>query len=155
MLNLRGLQREDSPKDKTATVANVGFFRRAMKHLEARRRLSRFRRYRSHLQEETVGALVNHIEGEARLLHLLKPDMLICSLYLSVWLLDTLARRRLLSKAAQPFQAELPARPQPGNSFIICHLCAYYVLDTKMLYSSRIAGLVGLFSLIEYIMAKA
>lgn len=150
-----GIAKRGTPKDKTAIVASFGFFRRAMDHLEARRRLSYFRRYHGHLQEEAVGTLINDIEGEARLLDIFKPDILICSLYISVWLLETLSRRRLLSKAAQPFQAELPARAQLGVFFILCHLCTYYMLKRKLFYSSRVAGLVGLYSLIDYLIAKA
>jgi hypothetical protein len=70
-------------KERKSTIADIGYFRRAIDHLEARRRLGRFRRYHSYLQEE-VGTAINDVEGETQQLDLLKPDILICSLYLSV-----------------------------------------------------------------------
>lgn len=126
-------------KERKSTVADVGHFQRATDYLEARRRLGRFRRYHSHLQEE-VGTAINDIEGETRPLDLLKPGTLMCSLYLLVWVLDVLAYRRLPDKAAKSLWDGLPARSQLGVFFVFCHLCAYYILGTKMLHSSRAAG---------------
>jgi hypothetical protein len=57
-----------------STIVDVGYFRRAMAYFEARRRLGRFRRYHSHLQEEEVGPAINDIAVETRTLDLLLPQ---------------------------------------------------------------------------------
>jgi hypothetical protein len=119
-------------KEGKSTITDVGYFWRAMDYLEARCRLGRFQRYHSHLQEE-VGTAIKDIEGETRPLDLLKPGVLMCSLYLSVWVLDVMAHRRLPDKAAKLFRDGLPARSQLGGFFVFCHLCAYYILGAKIL----------------------
>jgi hypothetical protein len=125
-----------------------------MHYLEARRRLHRFRRYHSHLQEEGVGTTIKDIEGDSRHFDLLKPDLLVCSLYLSVWLLDLLAQQRLPDKAAKSLRGGLQARSQLGGLYVFCHLCAYYMLGFKMLHSSRAAGLLSFHSLTEYVVHR-
>jgi hypothetical protein len=141
-------------KERKSTITDVGYFWRAMDYLEARRRLGRFRRYHSHLQEEEVGTAINDIEGETRPLDLFKPDILMCGLYLSICVLDVLAHRRFPDKAAKSFWDGSLARSQLGGVFVFCHLCAYYILGTKMLHSSRAAGLVSLYSLTEYVIQR-
>jgi hypothetical protein len=141
-------------KERKSTSAGVDYFRSALEYLEARRRLDRFRRYYSHLQEDEIGTGINDIEGETRPLELWRPDILMCSLYLSIWVLEVLAQRRFPDKA-KPVRDDLPAHSQLGGFFVFCHLCAYYILGTKMLHSSRTAGLVSLYSLLEYVIQRA
>jgi hypothetical protein len=138
-------------KERRVATADVSYFRRAIHHLEARRSLGRFRRYYNHLQEEEAGTTTNDLAGESRSLDLSKLDILVCSLNVVVWLLNLLAHQRLPDKAADSLWTGFSGCCQHKSLFVFFHLCAYYVLGTKMLHSSRAAGLVGLYSLTEYV----
>lgn len=138
-------------KWETSTTSDISYFRRAVDNFEARRRLSRFRRYHSYLQEEDeVGTTLKDIEGQSRSLDLAKPDVLVCTLYLSVWLFNLLAHQRLSDKATKSLRDGLLERSQHGSLFVFSHLCTYYLFGFKTLYSSRVAGLVSLYSLAEF-----
>lgn len=140
--------KEGALQKRSSEMAGVGYFRRAVDYIAARRRLGYFRTHHGHLQE--VGTSIRDIEGDTRFLDLSKPDLLACSLYLSMWVLDALVHQRLpVETASSPLR--LRARSQLGGMFVLSHICAYYVLGRKMLYSSRAAGLVSLYSLAEYV----
>lgn len=144
---------KEPSKAREPTFTNMGYFWRAMDYLKARRRLSRFRRYYSHLQDE-LETVRDAIEGETPLLDLRKPDVLMCSLYLLLWMIDMLAHRRFPGKAGRTFWDGLPAHSQLGGFFVLCHLYTYYLLGWKMLHSSRAAGLVSCYSLTEYVLQR-
>jgi hypothetical protein len=132
-------------------IINSGYFWRTVDYLAARHRLGHFRRYHSHLQEfETT---ISDIEGDTRSLDLSKPDILTCSLYLSVWLINSLVQRRLLGEAKKSLRG-LPACSQLRGFFVLFHLCSYYMMGLKMMYSSRAVGIISLYSLTEYVIYR-
>ena len=133
-------------KERKSTIANVGFVWRAVEMLDARRRLGRFRRNHSHLQEEEIGLDINEIEGKARPFDLSRSEIIMCSLYLLVWMIGTLARQRFPDKAVPSLGGF-----EPGGLFVICHICCYYLLGMKMLHSSRTAGMVSMYCLTDYV----
>ncbi|CZR69155.1 uncharacterized protein PAC_19055 [Phialocephala subalpina] len=136
------------PSNQGQSLTN-GWFRRAVHYLQARRRLDRVRKYHGHLQDE-VGTAINDIGGKTRPLDLWKPDILMCILYLLVWVTGVLHHRRFRGNAANLFGNDLPAHSQLGSVFVMCHIIAYYILGVKMLHSSRAAGLVSLYGFTEY-----
>jgi hypothetical protein len=137
--------------NKRPTAVDIGYFSRAMDYFQARRSLGHFRRYHSHLQEEEIGAVITEIEGDTRPLDILKLDVFACSVYVLIWLLGVLVRQRFPEKAAKWLPDGLPAHSHLRGLFVFCHGVAYYLLGTKMLHSSRAAGMISLYSLTEYV----
>jgi hypothetical protein len=133
---------------KSPSITNIGYFRGAMQYLDARRRLGRFRKYHSHLQEEETGRVVIDLGEKKRPLDFWKPDILICNLYLIVW------GARWTCPPATSRQAARTLSMMGGGFFLLCHLFSYYILETKTLHSSRAAGLVRLYSLTEYVIRR-
>jgi hypothetical protein len=68
--------------------------------------------------------------------------------------LDVLAHWRFPNKATKLFRDGSLARSQLGSFFVFYHIYTYYILGTKMLHSSRAAGLVSLYSLTEYVILR-
>jgi len=130
-----------------ADIVSLGYVRRAVDYLAARHRLGRFKKHHGHLQEDGV----SDVEGETQPMGLSRPELLACSLYLSSWVSDVLFLLRFTIGATKPL-CKLRVRSRFGLVFVLFHLCAYYVLRTKTLYSSRAAGLLSTYNLTEYIL---
>lgn len=123
-LTERHSQRKEASRDST-----TGILMRAIDYFEARKRLAAFRRrtttYQEHLQGTTDWSW-NQAGG------------LMCMLYLTLWIMDTLARQRHVlpaRKAASPYGLRV--------AFVLAHLCM------SAHRSPRVVGLISLFGVMD------
>ncbi|KAK0112619.1 hypothetical protein ONS95_014362 [Cadophora gregata] len=143
----QGRKSKVSLADKESAIAAVSYWRRGMHYFEARSRLARFRQYHSHLQEEALGTSINALEGETPSLDLSKPEVAICVLYITVWMMRLLVRQRYPDAAAKENWSNAL-----GGLFVFSHIVSYYIFGMKILHSSRVAGMVSLYCLLEYVL---
>ena len=122
-------------------------FVRGLQYYQARHRLATFRKHHEHLQD--IGVSLHEVEGRQKTLDLDKLEVLLCCLYVTAWVADTMLRQRLSSKLPRWLRRrEYPEALQ--GVFVLVHVCAYYVFGCRMQYSSRTAGVVSLHGLGRY-----
>lgn len=139
---LHKAQKKTRPNTDTSKI-----LRQAVEYFLARRRLAHFRRFHGHLQQDSVGTNIYELEGTSRSLEFSKPDIVMCSLYLALVILAGFARRQLANRTHRSLQSGLWRDLRLGGAFVLCHFFGYYVIGIRMLYSSRVAGLISSYCL--------
>jgi hypothetical protein len=131
------------------------YLRNARSYILARHRLRSFRKQHGYRQQEGLGLVAHQVEGQTRALELLRVEILVSVLYLVITALDSLTRRRQLNRTAGWLRGDLPEPSYTASMFILCHMSFYHILGVEMLYSSRVAGIVSLHSLAQYLIPRS
>jgi hypothetical protein len=126
------------------------YLRNARNYILARHKLRSFRKQHGYLQEEGLGRVAYQVEGQTRALELSRVEILVSALYLVITALDSLTRRRQLNRTVGWLRSDLPRPSYTASIFVLCHVSFYYILGFEMPHSSRVAGIVSLYSLAQY-----
>jgi hypothetical protein len=152
-------QDKDLPSRSMASngpfVIFAEYLRNARSYILARHGLRSFRKQHGYRQEEGLGPVAHQVEGQTRALELSRVEILVSVLYLVITALDSLTRRRQLNRTAGWLRGDLPEPSYTASVFILCHVSFYYILGVEMPHSSRVAGIVSLHSLAQYLIPRS